>query len=66
MIEPEEAANDAKDEIICFCSGTSKTQITTLLAKGVDTVEEIAQETGANTGCGSCDILIVELLNHKK
>jgi NAD(P)H-nitrite reductase large subunit len=29
---------------------------------GMDTMEKIAHQTGATTGCGSCDVLLLELL----
>ncbi|RLA19512.1 MAG: (2Fe-2S)-binding protein [Gammaproteobacteria bacterium] len=48
--------------VICTCTGTSKEKIEQLIAKGADTIDEISSATGANTGCGSCDILILELL----
>lgn len=47
---------------ICHCSGTTETKIKELITNGVNTLEEIANETGATTGCGACDYLIVELL----
>jgi NAD(P)H-nitrite reductase large subunit len=50
------------DEVICECSGTTRRKIQQLRAKGVDSVEEIAQITGATTGCGSCDVLVAQLL----
>ena len=51
-----------QETVICTCAGTSKETIEQLIAKGADTLDKIESTTGANTGCGSCDILILELL----
>jgi NAD(P)H-nitrite reductase large subunit len=55
-----------KQDVICTCSGTTKAQIQNLIAKGIYTFEEIAVQTGAGTGCGSCDYLIDELIAEEK
>ena len=52
-----------QETVICTCTGTSKEKIEQLIAKGADTLDKIESATGANTGCGSCDILILELLD---
>jgi bacterioferritin-associated ferredoxin len=62
MTEKQLNVTHEYEEIICFCSGTTKTAINALIDKGINTLDKIAYETGANTGCGSCDILIKELL----
>jgi bacterioferritin-associated ferredoxin len=54
--------SNKQEEIICYCSGTTRAKIDALIADGVNTLEEIAYETGATTGCGSCDYLVMELL----
>ncbi|WP_428354912.1 (2Fe-2S)-binding protein [Methyloprofundus sp.] len=60
------ASSDTQQEtIICTCTGTSREKIEQLIAKGADTLDKIESATGANTGCGSCDILILELLTDK-
>jgi NAD(P)H-nitrite reductase large subunit len=51
-----------KKAVLCLCTGTTTAQIQELIAKGMDTVEAIADETGAGTGCGGCDYLIAQLL----
>jgi NAD(P)H-nitrite reductase large subunit len=56
---------DLSEEIICDCSGTTKTKIYQLISDGKDSFEKIASATGAGTGCGSCDILIMEILAEK-
>ncbi|MDO9214157.1 MAG: (2Fe-2S)-binding protein [Methylococcales bacterium] len=49
-------------ECICYCTGTTREKIEILIADGVNTLEGIAYETGATTGCGACDYLVMELL----
>ncbi len=53
---------DQSEEIICDCSGTTKAKIHQLINDGKDSFEKIASATGAGTGCGSCDVLIMEIL----
>lgn len=55
-----------KQDVICFCTGTTKAQIKELINNGMDTVAKIANQTGAGTGCGSCDVLIMELLAQER
>lgn len=58
----ENSQSDKQEEIICTCTGTTKGKVEQLIAKGADDLDKIASATGASTGCGSCDVLIVELL----
>ena len=55
-----------EETVICSCTGTSKEKIEQLIEKGVDDLDKISSATGANTGCGSCDILILELIAKQK
>ena len=54
--------DNKEDDIICTCTGTTKEKIEQLIANGSDSLDKISSATGANTGCGSCDVLIQELL----
>ena len=54
---------DKKKTIICDCTGTTQVKVEELIKKGRNTVDEIASATGAGTGCGSCDVLIQEVLD---
>ncbi len=58
----EKNETDEQEKIICTCTGTTENKVKQLIAKGAD-LDKIASATGASTGCGSCDILIIELLN---
>jgi len=51
-----------QEKIICTCSGTTETKVNQLIAKGFDDLDKIASATGASTGCGSCDTIILDLL----
>ena len=61
-------ASDTKkeDDIICTCTGTTKAKVKQLFEKGYDNLDKIASATGATTGCGSCDILVLEELENAK
>ncbi|HUF05150.1 MAG TPA: iron-sulfur cluster assembly scaffold protein [Aridibacter sp.] len=49
--------------LICSCFGVSEETIESLAASGeAETVEEIGGLCGAGTGCGSCQMLIREIL----
>lgn len=60
-----DSSPDEQETVICTCTGTTQAKIEQLIAKGTDTLDKISSATGANTGCGSCDILISELLVQK-
>ncbi|MCF6250362.1 MAG: (2Fe-2S)-binding protein [Methylococcaceae bacterium] len=53
---------NTQEQIICTCTGTTKEKIEQLIDKGADNLNKISSATGACTGCGSCNILILELL----
>ncbi|MCK5897582.1 MAG: (2Fe-2S)-binding protein [Methylococcales bacterium] len=55
-----------KKKIICDCTGTTQEKVEVLIAKGRNTVEDIASATGAGTGCGSCDVEIQEVIDNAK
>jgi NAD(P)H-nitrite reductase large subunit len=55
-----------KEDVICDCTGTTKAKIKQLIEKGADDMDKISSATGAGTGCGSCDVLILELLKTNK
>ena len=53
------------DEIICDCTGTTRAKIQQLINDGADCIDHIADATGACTGCGSCDILVMEIIENE-
>ena len=56
----EEADQD--DEVICFCSGTTRAKVKQLIADGADSVDRISRITGAVSGCAGCEYPMQELL----
>ncbi|MCA9139578.1 MAG: FAD-dependent oxidoreductase [Planctomycetales bacterium] len=53
------------DAVVCSCLSVSKATIDEVIASGKTTVEEIASQCGASTGCGSCRPLVGELAGAK-
>ena len=61
MTQPTNNA-DAADEVMCHCSGTTRGEIKSLVAQGLD-MDGISRRTGALSGCGGCEWDIAEMLN---
>ncbi|MGZ4991793.1 MAG: (2Fe-2S)-binding protein [Methylobacter sp.] len=55
--------NRDKSDVICHCSGTTKKQIKDLVNSGIDNLDGISRMTGACSGCGGCDVSILEFLS---
>jgi len=53
------------DDIICGCTGTTKEKITQLIQTGCSTLDDIVSKTGATTGCGSCDVTVVDFMKQQ-
>lgn len=51
-------------KIICTCAGTTEEKIIELINKGKNDLDQIASATGATTGCNSCDVQILEIIEH--
>ncbi len=49
-------------DILCDCSGTTKTKIRQLIQQGSDTLDKISRATGACSGCGACDYELMQFL----
>ena len=54
--------NQLKEDVICYCSGTTKDQINALIVQGIAELDLISRQTGACSGCGACDVVIMELI----
>ena len=52
-----------KEEPICYCTGTTETQIKKLIAENITTLEGIVEQTGITTGCAGCEYDVVQLIN---
>lgn len=53
---------DQSITIVCHCSGTTEEQIKALIDSEIDDLDVISRKTGACSGCGSCETLILELI----
>ena len=58
--------NQLKEDVICYCSGTTKEQINALIVQGIIELDLISRQTGACSGCGACDVVIMELIAEHK
>lgn len=52
-----------KKDIICHCSGTTKEKIKELIDCGMNDLDSISRKTGACSGCGACDTLVLEFIS---
>ena len=43
------------DKIVCECFGVTNGQIREAAYEGATTLQEVADKTGAGTGCGACN-----------
>jgi len=57
--------SNSKTDIICDCTGTTYQKVQQLIDDGADSLEQISDTTGACTGCGACDILVLDMLESK-
>lgn len=48
---------------VCRCNGVTKGEIVACWRHGADTVEDVARETRATTGCGGCTDVVCGLLD---
>lgn len=49
-----EKDNNLLDEVMCFCSGTKRSQIKRMFEEGLNQ-EAISRRTGAVSGCAGCE-----------
>jgi bacterioferritin-associated ferredoxin len=56
-------AQSLKEQItMCHCSGITEEKFKALIANKINTLEEIANATGAITGCGACEAFVLQLI----
>lgn len=53
--------NNDVDEVMCFCSGTTRGEIQRLFQEGLDQ-DAISRRTGALSGCAGCEWDVAEFL----
>jgi bacterioferritin-associated ferredoxin len=51
-----------KKNVICYCSGTTEEKIKELIDNNIANLDGISRKTGACSGCGACETLILELI----
>ena len=54
--------NANPDEVMCPCSGTTRSKIQSLFEQGLD-MDAISRKTGALSGCGGCEWDITQFMN---
>ena len=52
---------NSNDEIMCSCSGTTRSEIQRLFGEGLD-IDAISRRTGALSGCAGCEWDVIQLL----
>jgi len=57
-----EIEQDDLKQVICDCTGTTKGKVLSLIKQKAD-LDKISSATGAATGCGSCDVDIINLID---
>jgi NAD(P)H-nitrite reductase large subunit len=54
------------DPRICFCMRVHEQELRTAIRAGADTVEKLRDTTRAGTGCGTCRIDLIALLDEER
>lgn len=47
---------------VCVCNAVTERQVRECVARGADTLDQVAIETGLGIGCGRCKEFAMELL----
>ena len=67
LLEHGTPAVPALDGIVCTCAAVSRDQIETAIATdGLTRVSQVAQETGATSGCGGCRSAVERILSEHR
>ncbi|XMB86364.1 (2Fe-2S)-binding protein [Mycoplasmatota bacterium WC44] len=56
----------SEQNVICVCKNVSKEEIKEAINNGAKTIDEIANKTGATTGCGLCEPIIKDILRENQ
>lgn len=57
-----EPLHEGNTVIVCFCITSNDRDIAAAIATGAHTVEQVGEQCGAGTGCGSCREFIQEMI----
>lgn len=60
--DPMNESEHDPDQVLCYCSGTTRQQLTDLIQKGVDNIDRLSRITGACSGCGGCEYELTQLI----
>lgn len=52
--------------LVCTCFGVTEAVVELNVKQGADTVELVGQKCRAGTGCGSCQMMISEIIDAQK
>lgn len=53
---------ESEDCTVCFCHCVKRSQIVAAIRDGATTHGDIQDATGASTGCGGCEVEVLEIL----
>ncbi len=57
---------NGEDALICTCFGVGELRVReTIIRDSLETVDEVAAATNAGSGCGSCRMIIQEMLDSR-
>ena len=54
-----------EDPTVCFCHDVRRSRILQAVREGARTIEEIRERTCANTGCGGCELDVLDILEEE-
>ena len=57
---PNDPIND--DRTVCFCNAVLCSDLVKAIRGGAKTLDDIQNETRASTGCGGCEVEVLEIL----
>lgn len=55
-----------ENKVVCFCKKVTYGQIMEAVNNGADTVEKVAEATGATVGCGGCKGKVQDIIDSAK
>jgi NAD(P)H-nitrite reductase large subunit len=63
MSHPPPITADDEVLVVCFCHNVSRAELLRSIRSGCKSVRELQKATDASTGCGGCEVDLVDLLN---
>lgn len=53
---------DDKEDLLCYCTGTTRSKIQQLLNEQMMDLKAIINETGVTTGCAACEYDVTQFV----